>query len=238
MIGLSAVLAGWQALHHLWNPPPVRHLGMVMAAGAIGAIGNEAVAMYRIRVGRASDRPPLVADGLHARTDGLTPRSPCWWAPPASPSGGDWADPVIGLVIAAAIVVVLVQAVRSVGERCSTAWTRRLPSTLPPRPPRSTACNTSVDSVQHVSELRARWVGHRLNAEVRVNVDRDVDVATAHEIAERVSDAVVDQLPVLAGAVVHVDPCRHGAGCGVRVAPSPLLGNRRGPGHDRHGRAP
>ena len=204
MIGLSAVLAGWQALHHLWNPPPVRHLGMVMAAGAIGAIGNEAVAMYRIRVGRRIGSTALVADGLHARTDGLTSLAVLVGAAGVA-VGWDWADPVIGLAIAAAIVVVLVQAVRSVGERL-------LDGVDPALVIDATAAAASVDGVQHVSELRARWVGHRLQAEVRVTVDRDVDVATAHDIAERVSDALVDRLPVLAGAVVHVDPCRHGGG--------------------------
>lgn len=204
MIGLSALLAGWQALDHLRNPPEVRHLGLVMAAGAIGAIGNEAVAMYRIRVGRRIGSAALVADGLHARTDGLTSLAVVVGAVGVA-VGWDWADPVVGLAIAAAIVVVLVQAVRGVGERL-------LDGVDPALVDQAIAAAASVDGVQHVGELRARWVGHRLQAEARITVDRDLDVATGHEIAERVSDALLDRLPVLAGAVVHVDPCGHHGG--------------------------
>lgn len=204
MIGLSAVLAGWQALDHLWNPPEVRHLGLVMAAGAIGAIGNEVVAMYRIRVGRRIGSAALVADGLHARTDGLTSLAVVVGAVGVA-FGWDWADPVVGLAIAAAIVVVFVQAVRGVGERL-------LDGVDPALVTEAIAAAASVDGVQHVSELRARWVGHRLQAEARITVDRDLDVATGHEIAEGVSEALLDRLPVLASAVVHVDPCRHHGG--------------------------
>ena len=38
----------------------------------IGFVGNEVVARYRIRVGRRIGSAALVADGLHARTDGFT----------------------------------------------------------------------------------------------------------------------------------------------------------------------
>ena len=201
MIALSAVLAGWQALDHLWNPPEVRHLGLVMAAGAIGAIGNESVAMYRIRVGRRIGSAALVADGLHARTDGLTSLAVLVGAAGVA-LGWEWADPAVGLAIAATIVVVLAQAIRSVGERL-------LDGVDPALVEEATAAAASVDGVQDVSEMRARWVGHRLHAEARITVDRDLDVATGHDIAERVTVALVERIPALAGAVVHIDPCRH-----------------------------
>jgi divalent metal cation (Fe/Co/Zn/Cd) transporter len=51
---------------------PIEHVGWVAAAGLIGFIGNELVALYRIRVGRRIGSAALVADGLHARTDGFT----------------------------------------------------------------------------------------------------------------------------------------------------------------------
>ena len=99
MIAASAVLAGWQAISHLRNPVPIDHLGLVAAAAIIGALGNEAVALYRIRVGRRIGSAALVADGLHARTDALTSLAVLAGAAGVA-LGWQWADPAVGLIIA------------------------------------------------------------------------------------------------------------------------------------------
>ena len=67
----------------------------------------------------------------------------------------------------------------------------------------------SVTGVQEAGEIRARWVGHRPQADVRLTVDRRLDVAAAHEIVEEAHRAMLEALPVLEAAVIHVDPCRH-----------------------------
>ena len=72
MIALSAVLAGYESIRRLFEPQPLTNLGWVLAAALIGFAGNELVAVYRIRVGRRIRSAALVADGLHARTDGFT----------------------------------------------------------------------------------------------------------------------------------------------------------------------
>lgn len=72
MIALSAMVAGYEAIIRLAQPRPLANLGLVLAAGLIGFVGNELVAVYRIRVGRRIGSAALVADGLHARTDGFT----------------------------------------------------------------------------------------------------------------------------------------------------------------------
>ena len=72
MILLSAVLAGWESVHRLVEPRPISSPWVVVAVGVIGFAGNEAVALYRIKVGRRIGSAALVADGLHARTDGFT----------------------------------------------------------------------------------------------------------------------------------------------------------------------
>ena len=61
-----------------------------------------------------------MADGLHARSDGLTSLAVLVGAIGVA-VGWEWADPVVGLAISAAILVVLVQAARSVGERLMDA---------------------------------------------------------------------------------------------------------------------
>ena len=201
MIAASAVLAAWQGIDHLRNPQPVRHLGLVAAAALIGAVGNEAVALYRIRVGRRIGSAALVADGLHARTDALTSLAVLVGAAGVA-LGWSWADPAVGLVIAGVIVVVLVQALKGVGERL-------LDGVDPVVLDQVRSAATSVPGVQEVDDVRARWVGHRLQAEVRMTVDRDLAVAAAHDIAEQAQWVMLDVLPVLDAAIIHVDPCRH-----------------------------
>ena len=201
MIAASAVLAAWQAVDHLRNPAPIEHLGLVVAAALIGALGNEAVALYRIRVGRRIGSAALVADGLHARTDAVTSLAVLVGAAGVA-VGWEWADPAVGLLIAGVIVVVLFQALAGVGERL-------LDGVDPVLIDQARSAVASVAGVQEVGEVRARWLGHRLRAEVRMTVDRDLDVATAHDLAQRAQCALLDAIPVLDAAIVHVDPCRH-----------------------------
>src|SRR4051812_2423475 len=98
MITLSAVLAAYEAIDRLVHPRNVTHLWAVAAAGVVGFLGNEWVARYRIRVGRRIGSAALVADGLHARTDGFTSLAVLLGAAGVA-EGWRQADPIIGLVI-------------------------------------------------------------------------------------------------------------------------------------------
>jgi cation diffusion facilitator family transporter len=167
----------------------------------IGLVGNETVAAYRIRVGRKIGSASLVADGLHARSDGLASLAVLVGAIGVA-AGWQWADPVVGLAISAAILLVLVQAARGVGERLMDAVD-------PTMVTRAEAVVARVPGVQQVTELRMRWLGHRLQAEVRMTVDRDLDVAAGHVIAEDAERALMEELGLLSGAIVHVNPCDH-----------------------------
>ena len=71
-IAVSAVFVFYQAIQRLLDPQPLTNLGWVAAAAFIGFFGNEIVAILQIRVGRKIGSAAMVADGLHARTDGLT----------------------------------------------------------------------------------------------------------------------------------------------------------------------
>src|SRR5574341_2082782 len=72
MIFGSAVIVFYESILKLLKPQPLRNLGWVAAAAIIGFLGNELVALFRIRVGREIDSAALVADGLHSRADGFT----------------------------------------------------------------------------------------------------------------------------------------------------------------------
>jgi cation diffusion facilitator family transporter len=200
LIAASAVFAGYEAIHRLIHPQKVSHLGFVMAAAVVGAVGNEVVAQYRIRVGRRIGSAALEADGIHARTDGVTSLLVLVGAVVVA-LGAQWADPVVRLVITGAIVVIGYQAVRSVGQRLLDAVDPAIVEQV------STIVG-SVTGVVAVTEVRARWAGHRLLAQVRLSVDGTLRVTEAHAIAEDVHHELLHHVPNLSEAIVHVDPSR------------------------------
>ena len=198
MIALSSILAGWEAIRRLLHPQDVTHVWAVAAAGVIGFLGNEFVAQYRIRVGRQIGSAALVADGLHARTDGFTSLAVVAGAAGIA-LGLPWADPVIGLLIAIAILGVLRSAVTQVGARLMDAVSPDLVHTA------REAVDT-VDGVLDVRSLRLRWIGHTLHADGDITVAADLPVAAGHDIAHHAEEHLLDALPRLAAAVIHVSP--------------------------------
>ncbi len=198
LIGASAVFAGYEAVDRLIHPQKVSHLGVVMAAAVVGAVGNEVVAQYRIRVGRRIGSAALEADGIHARTDGVTSLLVLVGAI-AVALGAQWADPVVGLIITAAILVVGYQAVRSVGQRL-------LDAVDPAIVGRIGEIVGAVAGVATVTEVRARWVGHRLLAQVRLSVDGHLSVTEAHEIAEVAHHELLHHVTNMSEAIIHIDP--------------------------------
>jgi cation diffusion facilitator family transporter len=201
LIGVSAVFAGIQALHRLVHPQEVEAVGWVLAAGVVGFAGNEGVARYRVRVGRRIGSAALVADGLHARTDGLASLGVIVAAIGAM-LGFDRSDAVVGLAITVAIVVTLWQAARAVLHRALDGSDETTLSLIE-------AVAGAVDGVEHVEDARARWSGHRLLAELSVTVDAGIPVRAGHAIAEAVRSALLREVPRLADATVHVDPHDH-----------------------------
>ncbi|MFI9548163.1 cation diffusion facilitator family transporter [Streptomyces sp. NPDC052016] len=197
-IAASAAFAGWTAVDRLLDPRPVDHVPAVAVAALVGFAGNEWVARYRIRVGRAIGSAALVADGLHARTDGYTSLAVLLGAG-GSALGWHLADPVVGLVITAAIVLVLRDAAREVFRRVMDAVDPALMDA-------AERALRQVAGVREVGELRLRWIGHRLRAEVAVVVDGDVTVRKAHAIAVDAEHALLHAVPRLTAALVHADP--------------------------------
>jgi len=206
LILVSAVLAAWEAIDRLRHPQEVTEIAWVLVAGLIGVAGNQVVAAYRMRVGRRIGSEALVADGLHARTDALTSLAVVVSAI-ATWIGFGNADAVIGLVIVGAIVVTLVQAARSVLHRALDGTEESTIALIE-------TVAASVPGVEHVSEARARWSGHRLLAELAIDVDGGLRVEEGHAIAERVRQELLRDVPRLAEATVHVDPHEHASHTG------------------------
>ncbi len=201
VIAASAGFAAWEAALRLMHPRPVNDLGWVAAAALVGALGNELVAIYRITVGRRIGSAALVADGEHARIDGLTSLGVLAGAIGAA-AGFDRADPLAGLAITLVILFVLKDAARSVLHRIMDGTDVSTVGLLE-------EVAAAVPGVEHVTSARARWAGHGLNAELDIQVDPTATVERGHDIAELVEHALLHEVPRLRMATVHVDPHDH-----------------------------
>lgn len=198
LIAASAALAGYEAIHRIADPQPVSHLWAVAAAGVVGFAGNELVARWRMRVGRRIGSAALVADGAHARADGFTSLAVLGSAAGAA-LGFPLADPLVGLAITIAIVFVGYGAAKQVGARLLDAVDPQLVGTV-----EHTAAG--VAGVSRVGQVRMRWIGHSLHAELSVAVAADLAVAQAHRIAHDVEHALLHAVPRLSAASVHTEP--------------------------------
>ncbi|MCV7174458.1 cation diffusion facilitator family transporter [Mycolicibacterium sphagni] len=197
-IAVSAVVAAAQAIDRLIHPAPMSHLGWVAAAGVAGFVGNEVVALYRIRVGKRIGSAALRADGMHARADGLTSLAVVLGAIGVA-LGFPAADPIIGLLIAAAILFVMVAAAREVFARLLDGVDPDLVDTAY----HTLGVQPGVLGVQRV---RMRWVGLRLDADVELDVDPQLSLREAHALAHHAEHALTHAIPKLDTAVVHAYP--------------------------------
>ncbi|HKE63414.1 MAG TPA: cation diffusion facilitator family transporter [Micromonosporaceae bacterium] len=198
VIAASSAFAAYEAIHRLAHPQHVRHLWAVAIAALIGFAGNEIVARYRIVVGRRIGSAALVADGLHARTDGFTSLAVLLGAGGVA-IGWQWADPVVGLAITAAIAVVFVDAARQVYRRLMDAVDPALVDQV-------AATLRGTPGVLDVGTARIRWIGHQLRAECEIAVADHATIVDAHAIAHDAEHRLMHAVPRLTAAVVHAEP--------------------------------
>lgn len=183
----SAVAVGYEAANRLMSPRAVTMLPAVAVAGLVGFAANEAVAKLRIGTGREIHSAALVADGNHARADGLASlavtagAAMVWFGFPV-------ADPITGLGIAAMIVAV-------VWRSAATVFARLLDGVDPEIVEAIRDAAAQVPGVLAVGRVRARWLGHRLDAEAEVAVDSSLSVREALAIADGFKSAACGRLP-------------------------------------------
>jgi cation diffusion facilitator family transporter len=192
MIALSAAIAGIESVRRLINPIQIEHVGWVAAAGLVGFIGNELVALYRIRVGRRIGSAALVADGLHARTDGFTSLAVLLGAGGVA-LGFPLADPIIGILITIAILAVLRTTTRDVFRRLMDGV----------EPDLIDAAETALAAepgVRDVRSVKMRWIGHRLHADAELDIDPATSLTDAHRIAHEAEHTLTHAVPKLSTA--------------------------------------
>lgn len=208
-IAVSAAVIFWESIQRLLDPQPMANLGWVAAAGVIGFLGNEGVAMLQIRVGRKIGSAAMVADGMHARTDGFTSLAVLGAAI------GTWlgfpiVDPLIGIVIGIAILFITWDATK-------TMWYRLMDAVDPDLVDTVEQTARAVPGVVNVRMVRARWAGHQLYTELGVTVDEDLPTHASYQITEEVRHALFHALPRLGNVVVALEPCGHSRPSSVRL---------------------
>jgi cation diffusion facilitator family transporter len=201
VITASTVVAGYEAVTRLMHPRTISGAGWVIGAGVVGFVGNELVAVYRVRVGRRIGSAALVADGMHARSDGFTSLAVVVGAI-AVLAGARRADPIVGIVITAAVTVVLLGATR-------TIYRRLMDSVDPDLVDQVEHILAGVPGVERVEGVRIRWVGHELRAEIQITSDPALSLVDAHAIAEEAHHRLLHEVARLDEAVIHTSPTPH-----------------------------
>lgn len=220
VVAVSAALAGYEAIERLMHPRPVDLLGVVALAGAVGFVGNEFAARIRIRTGRRIGSAALVADGLHARTDGLTSLAVVAGAAGVA-AGWAAADAIAGLVITAAILIVCRDAARMV-------LVRLLDAVDPEVSHQISHVITSTPGVEALDGVRSRWIGHRLHIEVEISVAPDWTLGQSHGVAHDLEHRLLHLVPRVGDVIVHVSPAARSG----RDPHSLLAHHRDGASHD------
>jgi cation diffusion facilitator family transporter len=198
MITLSAGIAAFEAIRRLMSPEAIGYVAWVAAAGLVGFAGNELVALYRIREGRAIGSAALAADGYHARTDGFTSLAVVLGAI-GTWLGFDAADPIAGLIISLAILAVL--------RTAAAVVLRRLMNSVDPKiVDRIEHEAARVQGVRTVYDVRVRWEGHRLCADLSITVDANLPINRGHDLAHDVEYELIHHVAHLDNVAVHVEP--------------------------------
>src|SRR5512138_1445132 len=199
MIAFSAGEAIYQSILKIIHPQPITNIGWVAAAGIIGFLGNELVALFRIRIGSEMGSAALVADGYHARTAGFTSLAVLAGAV------GVWLgfpllDPIIGLGIGLTILVI-------VWKSAQDMWHRMMDAVDPEIFEEFRHTASHVPGVLDVHSTAVRWLGHRLYGEMHITVDCQQSTLQSHFVAEEVRHRLFHEFPALVEVVVHTDPC-------------------------------
>ncbi len=197
-IAFSAAYILWESIQKFINPQPIAYPGWIALAAIVGFVGNELVAVMQIRTGRKIGSEAMVADGLHARTDGFTSLAVLVAA------AGVWLgapilDPIIGVLIGIAIVFITRDASVAMWHRLMDAVDPELIETVE-------QVIREHDEIRAIPRLQMRWLGHRLYAEATLALDPDLTIAQSEAITDHISHHLYHALPTLAEATIATVP--------------------------------
>ena len=197
-IVFSAGYILWESFRKLLDPQPIDRLPWVAAAALVGFVGNEAVAVFQIRTGKRIGSEALIADGLHARIDGMTSLV-VLAAVAGSALGYPIVDPIVGILIGVAIVFVARDAARRI-------WYRLMDAVDPTIVDQIEQYASEIPGVERVERVRARWVGHQLHAEIGIVADDGQTPPEGYEVVAAVRRLLLEHVRHLSAVTVEMLP--------------------------------
>jgi cation diffusion facilitator family transporter len=186
VIWASAAFAGFESIRKLIDHGHTTHVGVGMAGAALGIIGNQVVARYKLVIGKRINSATLIADAKHSWLDALSSAGALAGLV-AVGLGQRWGDPIAGLAVTAFIC--------HVGYEVTGDVVRRLADGVDPDViAAAEAAAGSVPGVVH-AHARARWTGRTLRVEIEGWVDPDLTTRDADAIGRHVAGALSRQVP-------------------------------------------
>ncbi len=181
VIWMSAVFAGYISLQKLLNHGTTSHVGYGIAAAAVGILGNQIVARYKLRVGRRIQSATLIADAQHSWLDALSSAGAMIGLIGVA-AGLPWADAVAGLIVTAFICHVGFEVTRDLLRHLMDGVEPGVLTT-------SVAAACQVSGVEH-AHVRGRWMGGTLLIEVDGFVAPGTTVEAGEAIGQDVEAAI------------------------------------------------
>jgi cation diffusion facilitator family transporter len=186
VIWASAAFAGYESVRKLLEHGRTSHVVLGIFGAALGIVGNQVVARYKLVIGRRIKSATLVADARHSWLDALSSLGALVGLA-AVALGFRWGDPIAGIAVTAFIC--------HVGYEVTADVVRRLADGVDPGVITSAeAAAGAVDGVVH-AHARARWTGRTLRVEIEGWVDPDLTVSSADALGQQVALEVARQLP-------------------------------------------
>lgn len=194
----SAALAGWQSYDKLVSGRGTTHLTLGMVAAVVGIVGNQLVARYKLAVGRAIKSAPLIVDARHSMLDAIASAGALAGLIGVA-LGFRVADPIAGLAITVLIIHIGIDATRDVASRLMDANDEELTEAV-------RAAALGVAPVRDVTDVRVRWLGRQVEVRMIVRLPPTLPLTQAHDVAHRVQETVLKEVPDIREIMVEPAP--------------------------------
>jgi cation diffusion facilitator family transporter len=194
VIWSSAIFAAWESYHKLIAGSATTHLGIGMSGAALGIVGNQAVARYKLRIGRRIRSATLIADARHSWLDALSSLGALIGLGVVA-AGYPWGDAVAGFAVTLFICHVGVEVTRELVHHL-------MDGVDPADLEAARAAASHVDGIR-AAAVRGRWMGRTLDLEIEAHLDERLTLTDADRINAALEQAVHAAVPAAARVHAH-----------------------------------
>lgn len=195
----SAVFLVIEAGHRLFAPRPVLHVELGIGVMILAIVVTFALTRFQAHVVRKTGSVAIKADSLHYLGDILVNAAVIVALLLASQFGWFIADPLFGIAIAGYILIVAWRIARGAFDMLMD---RELPERERARIRRIVLEHPSVIDMH---DLRTRASGRKTFIQVHIELDGDLSLYRAHDVADEVEASLRAAYPG-AGVIIHQDP--------------------------------